>query len=101
VVCTLAFTACENNSDDETATSGALTLSPTSVVIPAGSTTNLVFTVSGGTSPYVWAVNSSAFGTLVASGSQATYSSTILAGRNYVTVTDSTTNSVSASIDHN
>jgi hypothetical protein len=100
----LVFMACESGTSDDTdttATSGALTISPTSAVIPAGVTTSVVFYVSGGTSPYAWAVNSSSYGTLVASGSQATYSSTLLAGRNYITVTDSSTNSVTATVDHN
>ena len=96
----LVFTACDDDEEDTT-TSGVLSISPASVTIPAGVNTNLIFVASGGTTPYTWSVSSSIYGTLVASGSQAIYSSTAMAGRNYVTVTDSFTNSITATIDHN
>lgn len=95
----LVFTACDD--DDDTTTTGSLAISPSSITIAAGATTNLLITTSGGTSPYTWSVSDSQYGTLVASGSQAIYSSTTQAGRNYVTVTDSLTNSATATIDHN
>lgn len=95
----LLITACDDDDDDTT--SGALSISPVSITIPAGVSTNLLITTSGGTSPYTWSVSDSRYGTLVASGSQAIYASTTLAGRNYVTVTDSLTNSATATIDHN
>ena len=73
-----------------------LTIDPTSASLSTNDITQ-VFTVSGGTSPYSWALSSSSLGSLSSSsGSSVTYTAAHVAGTNTITVKDSSSNSVTA-----
>ncbi len=59
---------------------------------------NSTFTVTGGTAPYTWAVNSGSLGSVIdASGASATYKANVI-GTNTLTCTDALSASISATI---
>ena len=76
------------------------TISPSS----ASCTTNDIkkeFIVTGGTAPYSWKVSDSSRGSLSStSGSTVTYTSAHIAGDNTITVADSSSNSVTATVTY-
>lgn len=88
---------CETEADTE-ASSSVLAVSPSSATLDASSSTSLVFSVEGGTSPYTWTISDSTLATLVSSGDKAIYTSVATSGVNTVTVSDSASNSVSATV---
>jgi hypothetical protein len=92
----LFLAGCEDDSDDDGGS--VIGIRPMSVTIPAGISTNILLTVSGGNPPYLWAVNN-ALGSIVEAGDTAIYTSAGGAGQNFVTVTDSDLQSVTATIN--
>lgn len=98
----IVLVGCESNNDentDSTAASG-LSITPSSVTIPALVVSNVLFTASNGLGNYSWTVDSAALGSLVISGGSAIYTCTTNAGMNYIHLTDSSNNTVTASINH-
>jgi len=88
---------CELKNGDD-ADGGSLTVTPVSATLNASIVTNVSLVASGGTSPYSWSVEDRSLGTVVSSGSTATYTGYALTGLNFVVVTDASSNSVSATI---
>jgi hypothetical protein len=97
VILISGIAGCElkNGSNADT---GTLAVTPVSATLNASVVTNVSLTASGGTAPYSWSVESSSLGTVVSSGSTATYTGYALTGLNFVVVTDASSNSVSATI---
>ncbi len=76
------------------------TLSPSAANFDTNDITE-TFTASGGTAPYTWSLLSSSLGSLSSSsGSSVTYTSAHIAGNNVITVKDSSSNSVTASVTY-
>lgn len=73
-------------------------ISPSSVKVSVTTTNKLVFTAKGGTPAYVWEVSNPALGSLVDAGTTAIYTGLPVSGQNFVTVTDSKSNAVTATI---
>lgn len=90
----IGIVGCESDDDDD-----GLEISPTSVNITGA--TNVAFSASGGAGPYSWSVDDAALGTVVGADDTAIYSSSGAAGQNFVIVTDSQSNSVSATVTQN
>lgn len=93
----IGLAGCGGDSDDDGG-SGVVQISPDSLRFAAG-VTNVVFSAAGGTAPYTWTVSDGTLGSVVGANETAIYTSTTNVGRNFVTVTDSQTNSTSATID--
>lgn len=89
---------CEIGDDDDTSSSGLLIV-PVSVSFDSSRSTNILFTASGGALPYTWSVANGSLGSIVSSGTTAIYTSTTNAGRNFVTVVDAKSNTVSATVN--
>lgn len=89
------LTGCE----DDSGSGHTLDIEPVSVTISTVTVTNVLFTASGGEPPYTWTVNDGALGSVVDAGDTAIYTSTATNGQNFVTVTDTESNSVSATIN--
>jgi hypothetical protein len=89
---------CEINDDDDSSSNG-LVIVPVSVSFNASSPTNILFTASGGVPPYKWNVADNSLGSIVSSGTTAIYTSSTNAGRNFVTVMDAESNTVSATVN--
>jgi len=97
----IVMVGCESDDDDSDSTaSSGLTISPDSATIAALTVSNVLFTAGNGEGTYSWIVDSQALGSLVISGNTAIYTSTTNAGLNYIHVTDSSNNTVTASVNH-
>lgn len=97
---TFLVTGC-NDDDDNAPSTVTLTVSPSSVSFTAGIVTNVQFTAVGGRSPFTWSVSDASLGAIVSSGSTAIYTSTTNSGRNYINLSDSATNSATATVNQN
>lgn len=97
-VCLVLGLIAMNGCEDDDGGSSALKLSPTFAMLDADMGTNVVFSVRGGRTPYVWTVNDEELGTLVSAGDTAIYTSEPAEGQNFVTVTDKRSNAVTATI---
>ena len=97
----VVFTGCEKDDDDDSASSGGLSITPASASLVATNTSTATFTASGGTPPYTWHLHNSCLGSIVSSGDTAIYTATAGTGTNFVTLTDSATNSVTATVTQN
>jgi hypothetical protein len=95
----LAFGMLLTGCEDDSGGTANLDIVPASVSFPAGTATNILLTALGGSPPYTWSVNDGALGGVVDAGDTAIYTSTTAAGQNFVTVTDTDSNSVSATIN--
>jgi hypothetical protein len=93
----LGVVGCDS-SDDSSTTDTGIVLSPSSATFSATIETNIAFSVTGGTTPYIWSVSDTDLGTLVAAEATAIYTSKKTAGVNTVIVTDAVTNSAAATI---
>jgi len=94
----LFMLGCEVDDESSSSSASSLKIAPTSVRFSAASVTNITFTASGGTTSYTWRVSDATLGTVLSSGAYAVYTSKTNSGMNFLTVTDSGTNSVSATI---
>jgi len=102
LVSIIGFTGCESSSDDNGSSAAAdLGVFPSSITIVAATATNIQFNATGGSSNYSWRVDKANLGSIVSQGSTAIYTSTTNTGVNFLTVTDTATNSVTASITQN
>ncbi|MBN1670655.1 MAG: hypothetical protein JXR37_06465 [Kiritimatiellae bacterium] len=90
----LALSGCEAESADDFFF-GEVTIQPSSITM--GSSDSTQFTVAGGDGNYSWQVSNTGLGNVVQSGENATYTSTGV-GTNFLTVTDSTGDSDTATI---
>lgn len=84
--------------EDSRHSTNPLQLEPLSVNLDASVSTNVLFTASGGVPPYSWAVDDSGLGTIMTVDDTAIYSSAAVTGQNFVTVTDTDEQSVSATV---
>lgn len=101
-LCIIVMTGCED--DDEvtppTSTTGVLSVSPSYASFSASSPTTLVFTASGGSSGgYTWSIDDISLGSITSTLSQAIYTSTTNTGRNFLTLSDSSNQVLTATID--
>jgi len=104
VVCAFVLSGCETSSTDTgdvtPATSSTVTVVPTSIELSTATITSTKFTARGGDSNYTWSISDTNLGTLYTStGATAIYQNTTNAGANVLLVTDTTSNSASATIE--
>jgi hypothetical protein len=85
----------------ETSTTSDVTISPSSVLLDAAKVSVVTFTASGGNSNYTWSLENTTLGTIYTADDTALYQNTTNTGTNYITVTDSSSNSASAVITQN
>lgn len=97
IVVGILLVGCEN--DEDGISSSGLQIVPVSVSFDSSVSTNMLFTASGGTPPYTWSVADGSLGSIVSSGTTAIYTSATNAGRNFVTVVDAESNTVSATVN--
>ncbi|MEI7435615.1 MAG: hypothetical protein WCL16_02265 [bacterium] len=83
VAALLAGTGCSLNDGGN-----ALEIDPSSVQVNADTATNVVFTATNGVPPYAWALINYNWGTLVSSGSVATFTTVAVPGQNSIQVKD-------------
>jgi len=99
LVAMTGIVGCESSdNDNDSVLSTELSIIPSSLTITAATVTNVQLTATGGTSNYTWSVDKPALGSVVSQGGIAIYTSTTNVGVNFVTVTDSATNTISATI---
>ena len=67
----------------------ALEIDPSSVQVSAAEVTNVVFTATNGVPPYTWSLINYNWGTLVSSGTVATFTTVAVNGQNSIQVKDS------------
>jgi len=94
----IVFTGCESSDDDNSTAPSGMTISPSAVTVKTPAITNILFAVSNNMGACAWTIDSAVLGSIVASGSSAIYTSTTNAGINYIHVTDSSNNTVTASV---
>jgi hypothetical protein len=95
----IVIIGCESSdkNDDGTPLS-TMSISPSDVTFKATLVTNVLFTVGNGYGPFSWTMDAPSLGSLVASGESAIYTSTTNTGINYIHVTDSSNNTVTAAV---
>jgi len=74
--------SCNSEDDDN------VTLTPDQVTITGSQSTSVVFTVTGGVSPFAWIIAAPENGSLVIGGNRAIYTSVAGHGANFITVVD-------------
>ena len=87
----LFFVGCE-------APSSTVTITPESVFLSTGKVTTVSFTVSGGNGNYVWTMSNGSLGVLSTANGAAMYQNNSLQGTNVITVSDTASNSATATI---
>ncbi|MFO7871185.1 MAG: hypothetical protein R6V03_07105 [Kiritimatiellia bacterium] len=99
VFCAGLFSGCEGDRDVVEPLSENLRISPTEATVGSSPPESVLFTASGGTSPYTWGISDSTIGDISTSENNTIYASTEgETGVNVITVTDSELNAVSATI---
>ena len=86
---------------DLSSTTSDVTISPSSVLLDAAKVSVVTFTASGGDSNYTWSLENTNLGTIYTAYETALYQNTTNTGINYLTVTDSDSNSAIAAITQN
>lgn len=82
-VALLALAGCNLNDGGN-----ALEIDPASVQVSSAEVTNVVFTATNGVPPYTWSLINYNWGTLVSSGTVATFTTVAVNGQNSIQVKD-------------
>ena len=75
-----------------------MAISPPSAILNSSNVVATVFTASGGSGTYTWTLVNTALGSISTANATATYNNLAVIGTNALTVTDSNSNSASATI---